>query len=174
MKISMLKQGQKFLYGGIKWIKLDSDKKGALAIAADSIFSRKFDKDEWNYWTASLLRMELNREFIVVLFVHGGQWKHLVPINTDLTAKDGMKDYGDTEDCISLLTTKLFMQYKEFIPNINASWWTATPWSCKEDYLNRVCVIDSQGKLVQESANESELGVRPLCKLKNTIHIELV
>ena len=55
-------------------------------------------------------------------------------IATNLTADDGLKDYGTSEDYIFLLSCDLYRKYRPYMLKYNKWVWTITPWSCAPGY----------------------------------------
>ena len=58
----------------------------------------------------------------------------LVTIQTDLFSHDGLRDYGQCEDMISLLTYDLYRNNRENINDFDEWWWLATPDSTPSGY----------------------------------------
>ena len=92
-KISQIETGGRFLYGGIEWVKLYAGD-GTVAISAEPIFERAFDEDNKNDWRSSSLRRELNGAFLDALVAEGADRAAFLDWESDLTADDGMTDYG--------------------------------------------------------------------------------
>ena len=87
--------------------------------------------------------------------------------NVDLTADDGLKDYGG--DCVrvGLITCDEYRLLRGNIPELpDTWWWTATPDSPKNSLVR---YVSSDGSLSYLSARAGGLGVRPLCVLKSEI-----
>ena len=61
LQLSTLKDGARFVYGGVEWVKLEhlyteSGKLETVAIAAEPVFERAFDEENCNDWRKSSLR----------------------------------------------------------------------------------------------------------------------
>ena len=72
LQLSTLKDGARFVYGGVEWVKLEhlyteSGKLETVAIAAEPVFERAFDEENCNDWRKSSLRRELNGPFLDTL-----------------------------------------------------------------------------------------------------------
>lgn len=133
-KLSELKQGARFLYGGVEWVKLNDIGAGTLCLAAEPVCLRAFDGDNCNDWRKSSLRRWLNGEFLDALVAEGADRAAFLDWESDLTADDGMTDYGTATDKIALLSDSLYRQFRAIIPILDGWYWTLTPWSCKEEY----------------------------------------
>mgnify|MGYP001478647526 CR=1 FL=1 len=106
-KISQIETGGRFLYGGVEWVKLYAGD-GTVAISAEPVFERAFDEDNKNDWRSSSLRRELNGAFLDALVAEGADRAAFLDWESDLTADDGMTDYGTATDKIALLSDKLY------------------------------------------------------------------
>ena len=98
-KLAELKPGDRFMYGGVEWVKFEDIGAGTLCLAAGPVFLRAFDEENCNDWRKSSLRRELNGAFL--------DWE------SDLTADDGMTDYGTATDKIALRSDALCRKYRE-------------------------------------------------------------
>ena len=86
----------------------------------------------------------------------------------DLTAEDGLKNYGFDRVRIGLITCEEYRLLRGNIPALpNRWWWTATPDSPINTYVRNVY---SDGTLGNGFAYEyGSYGVRPVCVLKSEI-----
>lgn len=175
-KLSELTQGARFTYGGVEWVKLDTigpdDGPGALALSADFLFRRAFDGDNCNDWRKSSLRRELNGEFLDALVAEGADRSAFLDWESDLTADDGMTDYGTATDKIALRSDALCRKYRAITPAVDAWCWNLTPWTCNPEYPY-ARYVDSDGTLHYNNAYYGLNGVRPLCYLKSEILVSV-
>ena len=99
--------------------------------------------------------------------------ENLVEHTVDLTADDGLKDYGKIRRKASLLTADLYRRYVEILDKhkIGKWWWLATPHSTArhEDASWVKCVAPS-GDIYYVGC-DSDFGVRPFCILKSNIFV---
>lgn len=172
-KLAELKQGARFLYGGVEWVKLEDNDGGALAIAAGPVFERAFDEENCNDWRKSSLRRELNGPFLAALITEGADPAAFLEWESDLTADDGMTDYGTATDKIALISDGLYRKFRALIPKIGCWWWTLTPWTCDPEYSCSVRVVFSFGALGGNGAYGGGRGVRPLCNMKSDILVSV-
>ncbi len=131
----------------------------------------QFDSN-FNDYKESAIRKDLNNNFykeLSALVGSGNIVKHTV----DLTADDGLTEYEDCEDNISLLTCDMYRKYVYILKKYNPEkwWWLATAYSTKSnDYTHTVRVVDDVGALVSYVCNFN-IGVRPFCILKSNIFV---
>lgn len=172
-KLAELKRGARFTYAGVEWVKLDDTDGGALALAAEPVFERVFDEENCNDWRKSSLRRELNGPFLDALIAEGADRAAFLDIESDLTADDGMTDYGTATDKIALISDGLYRKFRALIPKIGCWWWTLTPWTCDPEYSSYVRYVTSSGAMNWYDAFSGCYGVRPLCNMKSDILVSV-
>jgi len=133
--LASVKPGQAFTYGGMPWIKLEDASRGTLALAAESVFARAFCENsnrefaQYNNWGYSTLRHELNDDFYETLLENGADAGAFLYMTVDLTADDGLDDYGTSSDKIALISCEQYRKYRRLIPALDDWWWTVTALS---------------------------------------------
>ena len=174
-KLATLKPGAFFFYGGVQWVVLESDEKigATLALAAEPVFHRAFDEENRNDWRVSSLRRELNGPFFDALIAEGANRAAFLDWESDLTADDGMTDYGTATDKIALLSDGLYREYRQFIPLVDDWCWTLTPWTCNPSNSYVVRIVYSSGALIRIHAHIGFRGARPLCYLESSIFVSV-
>ena len=178
LQLSTLKDGARFVYGGVEWVKLEhlyteSGKLETVAIAAEPVFERAFDEENCNDWRKSSLRRELNGPFLDALIAEGADPAAFMEFESDLTADDGMTDYGTARDKIALISCDLYREYRALLPKIGCWWWTLTPWTCAPEYSYGVRFVYSSGAMGRNGACGGGGGVRPLCHLESSIFVSV-
>ena len=93
---------------------------------------------------------------------------------TDLTADDGLNDYGQSIDVVSLMTCDLYRRHRDILNPIDYWWWLATPYSARVAYSHSVRFVSVYGTLFSDDVQRGSGGVRPLCCLKSDTLIEEV
>lgn len=163
-------------YAGIQWVVLEKTIKGVKVLSKHKLYDREFDADNYNNWSESTLRNELNK------FNKGG-WccanedisqinkNDLVEFERDLTTDDGITNYGKCKDYISLISCEEYRKYRNLIPNVDDWWWTLTPDSLV--YFHDVRYVGSYGTLYGNDASGGNYGVRPLCVLKSDTEVKV-
>lgn len=160
------KPRQEFVMGGINWTVIQTGKDWVKCITSDCIEKRNFNQNDKNDFAASSLRAYLNDEFLCRLIKSGAPKEMFEYFNIDLTADDGLKNYGSVRVRIGLITCEEYRLFRGNIPVLpDRWWWTATPDSPINSLVR--CVI-SDGTLFHSDVYYGE-GVRPLCNLKSEI-----
>ena len=158
---------QEFTMGGIAWTVIQTGADWVKCITSDCVEKRAFDEENKNDFAASSLRTYLNGEFLRRLIQAGAPDRMFEYFDIDLTADDGLNDYGSDRVRIGLITCNEYRLLRGNIPAIpNRWWWTATPDSPITHYVRNV---DEDGTFNDIHACNGATGVRPICVLKSEI-----
>ena len=158
---------QEFIMGGIAWTVIQMGADWVKCIASECVKKRAFDKGNENDFAASDIRAYLNGEFLRRLIAAGAPEEMFEYFNIDLTADDGLKNYGDDRVRIGLITCEEYRLLRGNIPTLsNRCWWTATADSPINPFVRSVY---SDGVLRCYYAYFGSGGVRPVCVLKSEI-----
>lgn len=179
-KLKDIPRGQMFEHCGREWIVLEHDNNNhTLVLSNDIIGKMPFDKNNCNNWAKSTLRKYLNGKFLMKMC--GGMCAGLTLENlgfssfkTDLTSDDGLKDYGEFRDVVSLLTCDLYRKHRDILEPIDKYWWLATPYSPISANGGYVCYVNTSGSLSGSSACSWNGGVRPICYLSSDVLVETI
>lgn len=158
-------QGERFVYGKKNCMVLEHMDDGTLCMVLDEDFESKFG--ETNNFSESELRKKLNGEHLDEWVKDGADRASFVLMQVDLTANDGLKDYGTCECFLAPRTCDQHRKYRYLIPNPKGNWeWTATAYSTKANgySLTAYQVTVAGGLSINYSVNVA-YGVRPLFKL---------
>ena len=109
---------QEFTMGGIAWTVIQTGADWVKCIASDCVEERAFDEGNKNDFAASSLRAYLNGEFLRRLIKAGAPEEMFEYFNIDLTADDGLKNYGGDRVRIGLITCE---EYRLLRGNILSS-----------------------------------------------------
>lgn len=172
-KLAELKPGDRFMYGGVEWVKFEDIGAGTLCLAAEPVFRRAFDEENCNDWRKSSLRRELNGAFLDALVAEGADRAAFLDWESDLTADDGMTDYGTAVDKIALRSDALCRKYREITPPVDEWCWNLTPWTCDASDSYSVRNVNSSGAMHWYGACDGYWGVRPLCYPKSVILVSI-
>ncbi len=98
---------------------------------------------------------------------------NLIEHTVDLTADDGLKDYGTINRKMSLLTANLYRKYVELIDlhKIDKWWWLATALSTPKHKIEYSVKCVSPGGYFNSNRYCNNGGVRPFCILKSNIFV---
>lgn len=159
-------QGERFVYGNKNCMVLEHMDDGTLCMVLDEDFKSEFG--ETNNFAESELRKKLNEEYIDEWVKCGAVKEDFVLMEVDLTANDGLKDYGTCECFLAPRTCDQHRKYRYLIPNPKESGeWTATAYSTNGNGFSDVAylVTDTGGLGISNVIVNVAHGVRPLFKL---------
>ena len=100
--------------------------------------------------------------------------KNILLHDVDLTALDGLKDYGSVTKKASLLTHGRAVKYVDMLEKykLDKWWWLATPWSTPtHDYKTGVVCVSPVGGVNDDCGSYYNVGVRPFCILNSNIFV---
>lgn len=147
-----------------------------LVEAAVDLCNAPFDKGGNNDWRYSSLRTWLNGGYLDLLLESFPKLKDAaVTFQRDLTADDGLKDYGTCVDTVSLLTADEYRENRDIYMDPPGTWrWLITPDSTPSgggsSYARSVY---SDGTLSYSSAYYGSRGVRPVLYLKSDLLVSV-
>ena len=150
---------------GIDFIKF-SDQNGCTPLLAkDPLFSMTFGKN--NDFRKSRILKRLQEDVLPKIVNAIGE-ENIVLHDVDLTALDGMQDYGTMQTRISIPTLDFYRQNNKLIRKYNPGswWWLATP-STNVNVFGALCVSPS-GRICN-LYYDYDLGVLPCLILKSSI-----
>ena len=99
---------------------------------------------------------------------------NVIQHTVDLTADDGLKDYGSVKRFASLLTTDLYRRYVYTLDKFKPDdwWWLATPYSTPtHGYESAVKCVSPSGRVGGVDCSYFGRGVRPFCILNSNIFV---
>lgn len=182
VKLNALRRGDTFALAGINWKvlkELEPAHSGAVqnyfCEAAEDIFQAPFDENGNNNWNNASLRERLNGDFLDALEKeHPGILEFIVPTYRDLTADDGLNDYGACLDKVTMLTADEYRETRDLHPAPEHWRWLitpdGTPASSGTSFVR--CVV-SDGSLDSGDACVGDWGVRPALTLKSDILVSV-
>lgn len=97
--------------------------------------------------------------------------ENILEHTVDLTANDGMRDYGEITARASLLTAERYRKYVSILDTVKMEdyWWLATPWSTPSHGIEYAVLCVSPSGFINDFNFDFGIGVRPFCILKSTI-----
>lgn len=165
-KIADLKPGTRFTYGKHNCMVLDHLEQGTLCMVMDRV-KCKFGQN--NNYAESELKEYLNEWYLDDWLNDGACFTDFVEMEVDLTADDGLDDYGKCRSFLAPRSCEQHRKYRKLIPNPLPSEWTATAYSTASNgYISAVNIVYSDGSLVWNYACETH-AVRPLCILNPSV-----
>lgn len=158
---------QEITVGGVKFTIIQTGEDWVKCIASECISYGAFDAKNRNNFAVSDIREFLNGEFLQKLIDAGAPEAMFEYFDVDLTADDGLKDYGGDRVRVGLITCDEYRLLRDNIPELpDTWWWTATSDSSKNNFVRNVY---SDGTLNSNNASFGNIGVRPICVLKSKI-----
>ena len=100
--------------------------------------------------------------------------ENLIEHTVDLTADDGLKDYGKIRKKMSLLTAEKARRFVDKLDKYKLEkwWWLATPYStAKHNNTTWVKCVSLSGGIYDYEGYCNDFGVRPFCILKSNIFV---
>ena len=172
------KYGDVFHVAGLDWIVLRTTPAPMpdcsdlhFCEATEDVFQAPFDENDCNDWNKASLRKQLNGEFLDKLIAEcPGLKDAIVPTYRDLTADDGLRDYGNCLDKVTMLTAEEYRQTRDLHPAPEHWRWLITPdGTPKSSGTSFVRYVYSDGSLYYYNAHYGYWGVRPALTLKSDI-----
>lgn len=147
-----------------------------LVEAAEDLCKAAFDNGGCNDWRTASLRKYLHEDYLPKLLESFPELKDAaVTFLRDLTADDGLKDYGTCTDTVSLLTADEYKANRDIYMDPPGTWrWLITPDSTPSgggsSFARRV---HSDGTLLNDRAFDGRGGVRPALYLKSGLLVSV-
>ena len=167
-------RGTAFNYAGQRWVVLEHNATGTLCLTEKIVEDRAFDDGNCNDFSKSSSLRYLNGPFLDTLIDAAGCSSAFLTSELDLTADDGLKDYGTCTVTIFLLTVDQYRRNRDVIPNADDWWWLSTAYSTAANgYEHSARGVASDGTLSWNSAYGGNDGLRPACYLDSDLLISV-
>lgn len=161
--------GETFKIADIEWIRFPGKYGEVPIVAKDFVFTDTFDDDTNNFENSSLF-VRLQKEILPKIKKAVGA-ENVLEFDLDLTADDGLDDYGVMKTQIGLPTVDFYRKNVRIFDKYNPNkwWWLATPYSTPtHGYSSNVRCVFYDGTLNYYFCGISN-GVRPFLILKSCI-----
>lgn len=168
-------RGTIFLYAGEKWVALEHEASGrTLCLRLDLIPNKPFDENNCNNFATSSSKEWMNGPHLDNL-IDAVKGPHaFLTTELDLTADDGLKDYGTCTVTIFSLTVDQYRRNRDVIPNADDWWWLSTAYSTAANgYEHGARLVSSDGALNWGNAYYGHFGLRPACYLDSDLLISV-
>ena len=165
-------RGTIFPYAGEKWVALEHEASGrTLCLRLDLIPNKPFDENNCNNFATSSSKEWMNGPYLDNL-IDAVKGPHaFLTTELDLTADDGLKDYGTCTVTIFSLTVDQYRRNRDVIPNADDWWWLSTAYSTAANgYEHSARLVRSDGTLNWNYAY-GRRGLRPACYLDSDLLI---
>ena len=168
-------RGTIFPYAGEKWVALEHEASGrTLCLRLDLIPNKPFDENNCNNFATSSSKEWMNGPYLDNL-IDAVKGPHaFLTTELDLTADDGLKDYGTCTVTIFLLTVDQYRRNRDVIPNADDWWWLSTAYSTAANgYEHSARRVRDDGALNGSNASHGNIGLRPACYLDSDLLISV-
>lgn len=181
-KLEAFQRGSTFDLTGINWKVLHVDPPAYpnapanyFCEATEDLFQAAFDEDGNNDWKGASLRKRLNGPFLEELIEKCPELADaIVPTYRDLTADDGLKDYGSCLDKVTMLTADEYRATRDLHPAPEHWRWLITPdGTPASSGTSYVRYVISDGSLSDYNAYRGNGGVRPALTLKSDLLVSV-
>lgn len=143
-----------------------------LCLRLDLIPDKPFDENSRNNFAISSSKEWMNGPYLDNL-IDAVKGPHaFLTTELDLTADDGLKDYGTCTVTIFSLTVDQYRRNRDVIPNADDWWWLSTAYSTEANgYEHSARLVSSDGALDGDNAYRGCIGLRPACYLDSDLLI---
>lgn len=168
-------RGTVFPYAGEKWVVLEHDPAGrTLCLRLDLIPNKPFDENNCNNFATSSSKEWMNGPYLDNLIDAVKGPNAFLQTELDLTADDGLKDYGTCTVTIFSLTVDQYRRNRDVIPNADDWWWLSTATSTAANgYEHSARGVGDDGALNWDGACLGNSGLRPACYLDSDLLISV-
>lgn len=160
-----------FPYAGEKWVVLEHDPAGrTLCLRLEVIPDKPFDEDNRNNFAISSSKEWMNGPYLDNL-IDAVKGPHaFLQTELDLTADDGLKDYGTCTVTIFSLTVDQYRRNRDVIPLVDDWYWLSTAYSTAANgYEHSARLVWGDGALSWYLAYYGLYGLRPACNLSSDL-----
>ena len=166
-------RGTIFPYAGEKWVALEQEASGrTLCLRLDLIPNKPFDENNCNNFATSSSKEWMNGPYLDNL-IDAVKGPHaFLQTELDLTADDGLKDYGTCTVTIFSLTVDQYRRNRDVIPLVDDWYWLSTAYSTAANgYEHSARYVRNDGTLNRRYAYCGRSGLRPACYLDSDLLI---
>lgn len=146
-----------------------------LVEAAEDLCKAAFDNGGCNDWRTASLRKYLHEDYLPKLLESFPELKDAaVTFLRDLTADDGLKDYGTCTDTVSLLTADEYKANRDIYMDPPGTWrWLITPDSTPSGGGSSFARFVYTDGTLYDNACRGNGGVRPALYLKSGLLVSV-
>lgn len=173
--------GATFTLDGVRFVKLDGDRDAIFALTEDTPADLGYvqfedddaTRDDHNNFNGSLVQKEIERW---LRDKHKPIFDAVVERPIDLTAMDGMTDYGCPLTVGRILTIDEYRKHRRFIPLTDKPYWLATGWttaSSPNSLTFYAYSISSDGTVGSSYVYSANFAPRPALYLQSQILVSV-
>lgn len=170
-KLADIAVGETFKVGEHELIVLEHDNGNTAVLRKDILCKMAFGKSN-NDYRKSDVKSYLEKFAKEMTAIIGEE--NLVKHKVDLTSDDGLKDYGEIEELVSLLTAEKYRKYVNIIDKykLDCWWWLLTPHSTDtHGNSNWVKCVSPRGSVFSNFCSDRSSGVRPFWIFGSSIFV---
>lgn len=170
-KLSEIAVGKTFRIGDMTFIKLSENNGAVEAITKNVLFASQFGDN--NDFRDSIILKKLQNDILPKVIAEAGE-ENVITFETDLTAFDGLKQYGKLTSKISLPTLDDYRKYVEILDRYSPKsyWWLSTPDSMQpHDDPDWILCVSPSGNLSFYYYCNDSLGVRPFFHFASSLFV---
>ncbi len=173
--------GATFTLDGVRFVKLDGDRDAIFALTEDTPADLGYvqfedddaTRDDHNNFNGSLVQKEIERW---LRDKHKPIFDAVVERPIDLTAMDGMTDYGCPLTVGRILTIDEYRKHRRFIPLTDKPYWLATGWttaSSPNSSASYAYYINTDGTVYRYTVYGPYFAARPALYLQSQILVSV-
>ena len=173
--------GATFTLDGVRFVKLDGDRDAIFALTEDTPADLGYvqfedddaTRDDHNNFNGSLVQKEIERW---LRDKHKPIFDAVVERPIDLTAMDGMTDYGCPLTVGRILTIDEYRKHRRFIPLTDKPYWLATGWTTASSPLSstyNAYYIVTDGTVGSSYVYYANFAPRPALYLQSQILVSV-
>lgn len=173
--------GATFTLDGVRFVKLDGDRDAIFALTEDTPADLGYvqfedddaTRDDHNNFNGSLVQKEIERW---LRDKHKPIFDAVVERPIDLTAMDGMTDYGCPLTVGRILTIDEYRKHRRFIPLTDKPYWLATGWTTASSPLSSTSYayyIYPDGTVRNRNVYRAVFAPRPALYLQSQILVSV-
>ncbi len=173
--------GATFTLDGVRFVKLDGDRDAIFALTEDTPADLGYvqfedddaTRDDHNNFNGSLVQKEIERW---LRDKHKPIFDAVVERPIDLTAMDGMTDYGCPLTVGRILTIDEYRKHRRFIPLTDKPYWLATGWTTASSPVSltyNAYSIYADGTVYNSGVFSADFAPRPALYLQSQILVSV-
>lgn len=184
MKLADVPFGKNFEIWGHAYTVLDGDDRGVFVLETETVCEMPFREENVesesapnNFWDSSV-RAYLEGDYLEELVEAGAELdRDILEMELDLKCTLGHREYGVARVHAGLLTLEQYGKYYDIIPQIDTTYWLATPWKTPSrspgpSNTGHVWYVHSDGNCNLWYYN-STYGVRPALTLSPSLLVSV-
>lgn len=179
LALAQVRRGERFTLDGVEFVKLEDDLDAAFVVAADTLpeccqfEDDDAEREDRNNYAGSLLSKTVERW---LRDKHPAIFSAVVERPIDLTAMDGMTDYGKPLAVVRALTIDEYRKHRSILPLTSKPYWLATGWTTNSSPYSDVgnaCYIRADGTVASSYVYDAFFAPRPALYLKSSILVSV-